>query len=276
MKAIFLGTGAALVTEYYSTSFVLKDEAVPDRGVLVDGGGGDGILKQMKLAGVDWRDLRDIYITHRHCDHIMGIIWVVREICQHRKKGKLTKDGSYCGPFTVHGHAEVISILKNVLIQLLSDSDLACLGKDVLFDIVGDGESREMIGHEFTFFDVRSTKASQFGFVIDRGTDHALGFCGDEPYAEHERPYLENCLWLMHEAFCPESLAGEIDPHSMHHSTVRDAAENAESIGARKLILFHTEGSTYGRRREIYTEEGRKYFSGDLCVPDDLETIDLW
>ena len=28
-------------------------------------------------------------------------------------------------------------------------------------------------------------------------------------------------------------------------------------------------------RKRMYTEEGKQYFSGNLYVPDDLETIDL-
>lgn len=33
-------------------------------------------------AGFNWMDMRHIFVTHKHVDHLMGIIWMVRMICQ--------------------------------------------------------------------------------------------------------------------------------------------------------------------------------------------------
>ena len=41
------------------------------------------------------------------------------------------------------------------------------------------------------------------------------------------------------------------------------------------LILYHTEDKNIARRKELYTGEGKKYFHGNLYVPEDLERIDL-
>ena len=51
--------------------------------------------------------------------------------------------------------------------------------------------------------------------------------------------------------------------------------ELAERIGVRNLILYHTEDETVRDRKRLYMEEGQKYFSGKLYVPDDLERIEL-
>ena len=50
MKLTMLGTGNALVTECYNTCFVLSDEY---GHFLVDGGGGNTVLSQLKKAGID-------------------------------------------------------------------------------------------------------------------------------------------------------------------------------------------------------------------------------
>ena len=50
MKLTILGTGNAAVTECYNTCFVLSEK---DDYFLVDGGGGNGILHQLKHAGID-------------------------------------------------------------------------------------------------------------------------------------------------------------------------------------------------------------------------------
>ncbi len=49
----------------------------------------------------------------------------------------------------------------------------------------------------------------------------------------------------------------------------------AEQLGVQNLILYHTEDKNIVRRKELYTEEGKKYFSGNLYVPEDLEKIEL-
>ena len=75
MKLTMLGTGNALVTECYNTCFMLEDNG---QLFLTDGGGGNNILHQIKYAGYDWMDVHHIFVTHKHIDHILGIVWMVR------------------------------------------------------------------------------------------------------------------------------------------------------------------------------------------------------
>ena len=85
MNITMLGTGNAMVTECYNTCFVLEDG---DKHLLVDGGGGNTLLRQLKQAGFDWKDMREIFVTHKHVDHIMGVVWMIRMICQNMKQGQ--------------------------------------------------------------------------------------------------------------------------------------------------------------------------------------------
>ena len=85
MKLTILGTGNATVTECYNTCFVISDN---DRHFMVDGGGGNTILHQLKAAGLNWMDMRDIFVTHKHIDHLLGIIWMMRMILQNMNRGK--------------------------------------------------------------------------------------------------------------------------------------------------------------------------------------------
>ena len=66
MKLVMLGTGNALVTDCYNTCFVIEDDK---KYFLVDGGGGNTILTQLKKAGYDWMNIRNIFVTHKHIDH---------------------------------------------------------------------------------------------------------------------------------------------------------------------------------------------------------------
>ena len=76
-KIIMLGTGSAMVTDCYNTCFLLKSE---NDCLLVDAGGGNGILSAIKKSGIAWNSIKTMFITHSHTDHILGAVWVIRQI----------------------------------------------------------------------------------------------------------------------------------------------------------------------------------------------------
>ncbi len=55
--------------------------------------------------------------------------------------------------------------------------------------------------------------------------------------------------------------------------TVKDACELAEKLEVQNLLLYHTEDKNITHRKELYVAEGKRYYSGNLHVPDDLEKI---
>ena len=57
--------------------------------------------------------------------------------------------------------------------------------------------------------------------------------------------------------------------------TVKDACELAEQLNVRNLLLYHTEDKMISEKKKRYTEEGSQYYSGNLFIPDDLESIEL-
>ncbi|MBO4887724.1 MAG: MBL fold metallo-hydrolase [Firmicutes bacterium] len=266
MKITILGTGNAQVTECYNTCFVLSDG---DRHFMVDGGGGNTILRQLKLSGLKWQDMRDIFLTHKHLDHIMGIVWMMRMICQNISRG------NYEGEARIYGHGEVLEILRDLAEKLLDKKDFAHVGKSLHLIEVKDGESLEIIGKKVTFFDIGSTKAKQFGFSMELGGGEKLTCCGDEPFAECERAYAENSKWLLSEAFCLYGERAVFKPYEKHHSTVKEACELAAQLNVPNLILYHTEDRNIRDRKRLYTEEGKAFYHGNLFVPDDLEVLEL-
>lgn len=53
----------------------------------------------------------------------------------------------------------------------------------------------------------------------------------------------------MHEAFCLSSQADIFNPYEKHHSTVKDAAELAQRLNVKNLILYHTEDENILNRK---------------------------
>jgi ribonuclease Z len=159
--------------------------------------------------------------------------------------------------------------------MLLQKKTLKYLGDRLHLITVKDGDSAMINGRKVTFFDIGSTKAKQFGFTMELDDGEKLTCCGDEPYNECEKKYAEGSKWLLHEAFCLYGQADIFHPYEKHHSTAKDASELAQQLGVKNLLLYHTEDRNIAKRKELYTEEGRKYFDGNLFVPDDLETLEL-
>ena len=267
MKITMLGTGNALATECYNTCFVISD----DKGgyFMVDGGGGNTILRQLRKAGLDWTDMHDIFVTHKHIDHIMGIVWMIRMICQSMARGE------YKGEARIYGHEEVISLLKEMALKLLNHKETKFIGDRLHLQVVENGENREIIGHRVQFFDIGSSKAKQFGFSMELDQGRKLTCCGDEPYNDIEESYARHADWLLHEAFCLYSEKNIFEPYEKHHSTVKDACELAKRLEVRNLLLYHTEDKNLKSRKRLYTEEGSKYYQGNLIIPEDLEKIEI-
>lgn len=261
-----LGTGNAAVTKCYNTCFSIEKGG---EHFLVDAGGGNTILARLEQADIPLQRIHTMFVTHKHIDHILGVIWIIRMVCQNMKKGK------YEGDLTVYGHEEVIGLIRTMCESLLQKSQSELIGSRVHLMVVDDGTETEVLGHRIQFFDIHSDKANQFGFTFWLNEREKLTCCGDEPYNQWEEPYARGSKWLMHEAFCLYEHAEEFKPYEKHHSTVKDAAQLAEELKVQNLILYHTEDKNLSRRKELYTAEARGYFSGGIYVPDDLERIIL-
>ena len=42
----------------------------------------NGVLARLEKANVSLRDIHDLFVTHKHTDHLLGVIWVIRNIGQ--------------------------------------------------------------------------------------------------------------------------------------------------------------------------------------------------
>ena len=92
---------------------------------------------------------------------------------------------------------------------------------------------------------------------------------------EANEAYARGCTWLLHEAFCLESEKDKYKPYEKAHTTVMSACMTAERMGAENLVLYHSEDSRPKTRKEVYTVEGKPFYTGKLYVPDDMESIEL-
>ena len=270
-----LGTGNATVSQIYNTCFVLQTSSTL---MLVDAGGGNGILSQLKKVNVQISDIHHLFVTHAHTDHVLGVIWVIRMVAQCK---------GYEGLLHVYGNDKVMKVIKTIIDMILAKKQLAKVAERVVFHQLEDGDCFEVGDMKLECFDILSTKEKQFGFRAelpsssddDASENHAkplvLACLGDEPYNEQNRCYIEGADWMMCEAFCLYADRDTFKPYEKCHSTALDAGKLAEELGVKNLILYHTEEKTLATRKENYTREAAGNFKGRIFVPDDLEVIEL-
>ncbi len=265
-QIIMLGTGNAIATRCYNTCFLLK---MGNNKLLVDAGGGNGILSQLERAGLTLSDLHDMFLTHAHTDHLLGAVWIVRMVI-HRMK-----NGAYEGTFSVHSHDKVLHVLDAICRMTLPEKDRSYLGKRVLFCERKDGETFDAGGIRLQCFDIHSTKEKQFGFRTVFPDGQSLTCLGDEPFNPLCRPYVDGADWLLCEAFCLYADRERFKPYEKHHSTALEAGTLAAELHVKNLLLYHTEDRTLDTRKAKYTEEATRNFSGRIFVPDDFEVINI-
>ena len=264
-----LGTGNATVSQIYNTCFLLQTSSTL---MLVDAGGGNGILSQLKKVNVQISDIHHLFVTHAHTDHVLGVIWVIRMVAQCK---------GYEGLLHVYGNDKVMKVIKTIIGMILAKKQLAKVAERVVFHQLEDGDCFEVGDMKLECFDIQSTKEKQFGFRAElpssdeSGKPLVLACLGDEPYNELNRRYIVGADWMMCEAFCLYADRDTFKPYEKCHSTALDAGKLAEELGVKNLILYHTEEKTLANRKENYTREAAENFKGRIFVPDDLEVIEL-
>lgn len=265
-ELIMLGTGNAMCTRCYNTCFYLR---TPGGGMMVDAGGGNGIFRQLHRAGIMVEQVRHLFLTHCHTDHIMGVVWMIRRIAPMIHKGR------YQAPLTIYCHDEGAHALR-VMCQLMMPSKIHhALDNTIILREVSHGEQLQIDDMTVTGFDIGSTKTKQIGFSAVLPDGQRLTCLGDEPFGEQSRPWAQGCDWLLCEAFCLYRDHKQFNPYEKHHSTALDAGKTAQELGVKHLVLYHTEDTRLSSRRLNYTAEAAQHFKGQIIVPDDMERICL-
>ena len=264
---VVLGTGLAMVTECYNTCFALRHG---DEYLLTDAGGGVGILRQLKYAGISPAKIHNMIVTHAHCDHVLGVVWVLRNL------GIMIARGEYEGNFHIWCHKELAQTIQTICALTLKGKNTAELFHDrIIFHHVEDGTRADICGWPVTFFDLHAEEVEQYGYWLLLDSGEKLTFLGDAPYNRACFPYVQGSDWLLSEAFCLYAHREHYKPYEKKHVTLREACELGQELGVSNLVVWHSEDDNYSRRKELFAEEGARYYSGKLHIPRDLDVINL-
>lgn len=264
-KIIMLGVGNGGTLQLYNTCFVIQNL---NGNFLVDTGGSIEIIKRLNEVNIDYKTIKHIFISHSHTDHVLGLFWYFKKISQHMQNCNFNeKINIYCNDV-------VFETIKDVSKHILPDKLMDLIYKNCNFVILNDGDRHSINGVEYTFFDIKAKGTKQFGFECRIGRK-SLTFLGDETLNPILYDRIKNVDYVMHEAFCLESEENIFHAYEKNHSTTKSVSEIMNNLNVKNLILYHTEDSHGEKRKELYSDEGQKYFNGKIFVPNDRETIEI-
>lgn len=263
-KIIMLGTGNSLVYDLFNTCFLMENN---DEFLLVDTGGGAEILRRLKTNGVSLKNLHNIFISHCHVDHILGLMWILK------KMSKFFVKDDYKGKLNIYCNSEVAASIFALYSHLLPKNRIEAINKYINIYVLSDGDKFETIGLEFIAIDTKARENDMLGFEV-MINNKKLCFLGDEECNPEIYSKIENSDYVMHEAFCLDSDKDIFKPYEHNHTTVKSVCEKMNNLNIKNLILYHTEDS-HKNKKELYTAEAKEYFRNNIIVPDDFEIIEI-
>lgn len=264
-KIIMLGTGAGGTMDNYHTCFVIQNT---NDTFLVDTGGGIGLLKQLGSKNIDYKNIRHIFISHSHTDHILGIFWWFKKI------SRLVMSGEISEKVNIYCNDVVLEAIKEVSKYILPKKLMDAVYSIVNFIVLNDGDKHIINGIEYQFFDIHGKGTKQYGFESFINNKRLI-FLGDETLNPNLYQKVRNADYVMHEAFCLESEENIFHAYEKKHSTTKSASLVMNDLDVKNLILYHTEDAHGSERKSLYTEEAQSVFKGNVIVPDDLEEIEI-
>jgi ribonuclease BN (tRNA processing enzyme) len=255
-RVILLGTGSSLNAERAQSSI-----AVPLAGretLLIDASSGVVLLHRLEAAGIALEDIRHLFVTHRHFDHVGGLAPLLVALSQLPEAA-----------LTVHAAPETLGALRELL-AITAPGVEDWVGKRLRW--------RELAPHHPT----RAGGAEVTPFWVDHGIECVGLRVSQGPstlvYAADTRPspnvveFAGGADLLLHEAYGTNDSAEQA--HLFGHSTAAEAGRAAREAGAERLVLTHLRAGRFANPAQL-KEEARAAFGMPVEAASDLDAFEF-
>lgn len=300
-KVTILGCGSATPTLRHFPSAQAVEYR--NRIFLVDCG--EGTQLQMRRFGLSYAKVTDIFISHLHGDHFLGLPGLLSTMALHGVEGTVTvhvfKEGAeilqrimdvFCRPDTFEIRYDIIA--KGESRVLFEDGNLqvecfplyhrvACSG----FIFREKTKQRHLKGEVAKFYGVPHWRIPEIkagaDYVLEDGTvvpnraltsdaDPAMSYayCSDTAFDERVARAVSGVDVLYHEATYGDDSEYKAAPRG--HSTARQAAKIAVLAGVRRLVIGHY-SKTY-KDSAVLASEAREVFA-DVADASEGMVIEL-
>ena len=265
---------------------IKKARAQPSNALVVNGNvyiidAGNGVSRQMALAGVSARALRAVFITHNHSDHSADYGTLLLRAWS---SGLKTPVDTY-GPPPLEKMTRSYFEYMNWDIQLrIKDEDFPPLVNLVrVHEIKSEGVIYQDENIKVTAAEVPHGAAKpSYAFRFDTA-QRSFVFSGDTSRSENLIKLAKGADVLVHEIVNihgVDALVRATDPgnearkrHIIEaHTPIEEVGKVATEAGVRKLVLTHfvPTGLPAFDKPELWIEGVRKYYAGEVIVGEDL------
>ncbi|MDZ7620144.1 MAG: MBL fold metallo-hydrolase [Patescibacteria group bacterium] len=214
MKLILLGTAGYHPSERRHTSCAI----LPEVGLMLDAG--TGMFRAPRYLATD---VLDIFLTHVHLDHVIGLTYLFNTLSQTQLK-----------TVRVHGQAEKLRALEE---HLFSEHLFPKRPPYEAVPLPDSGEVALSGGGRLTSFPL-DHPGGAVGFRLD-WPGHSMAYITDtwgEPDAAYA-PRIQGVDLLVHECFFRDEQAEWSRMTGHTHAT--PVAELARHVQAKRLVLIH-------------------------------------
>ncbi|HET7678216.1 MAG TPA: MBL fold metallo-hydrolase [Candidatus Limnocylindrales bacterium] len=255
----FLGTSASVATlERGNAAFAV---AAADAQALWLVDAGPGVHQALVSSGLDAMLLEDVFLTHQHGDHLLGLPMLSNALWDRR----------VTAPVRVHGPASALDALRAVTVAVFPLHDRPFRERVRLHRHAADRDQHERLDAGL----VRSAPVSHSVPAVGYRCEIAgvsIVFSGDAAPSPALVRLASGADLLVHDA----TFSGRPAPvgRPPDHSTAAQAAEIASRAGVRRLALVHLPPEARGRESAI-AAEAAAVFRGEVLVPADGDVVEL-
>ena len=249
MKVMLLGTGATLPQYNRNASGLIVQ--INEDFLLFDCG--NGVLRQIEKGQIDFTQIRYIFISHLHADHISDLPILMQANIM-RKNPEIVK---IYGPSTIKKKLEIwFSEIYPYLTKVLSQLDIEEITSGSLIENQGWRVQCIPVCHNI----------EAFGFKIT--SKKVMVYSGDTGFCEELIQAAKNADLLIHECSYPTAFGTD------GHTTPLELGLIAQQANVEKLVLTHFYPVCAGREREML-KDIRTNFQGKIVFGKDFLKIEV-
>lgn len=253
MKLTILGTGTWQPdTEHASSGYVVESD---DTMIKLDFGRGN--LLNMVQAGIDWRSLDALLVSHRHPDHIGDLL-------QYFQAYGLEHDGGFSDnsikELQILGPKNFKSFFQQF--RMIVDTRWAHIP-----EVEEMYEQQEIVIGDFTITAAEMEhSAPTVGYRLE-AEEKSLVYTGDTGYTENLIELAQDASALLTECYFENGKEAE------GHFTPRQIAEIANKARVRTVVLTHY--PTNQEARDLRRDQLKEDFKGKVIAAEDLQVIEI-
>jgi ribonuclease BN (tRNA processing enzyme) len=253
IKLIFLGTGNALNPEKLQSAYCISTEKY---STLIDCGNTE-IAGNLKKAGVSLNEIKDIFISHHHGDHISGLSQFLFQKMFNDEGAKVR----------IFGPVKTLPVIRDFAFKTHDFTRIN--SRRIAFVALKNKQTvKQMPGISVTPVKVKGSDKSKmicFGYAVTSGKTKIV-YTADMQPSRNFDGLAKGADVLIHECGGLQKNLSRV--RSIGHSTARDAGECARKAGVKHLILTHLPEGKIVKPAEL-VNEARQYFSGKITVAED-------